>query len=448
MITPTGWEGNDFNSWTRTSTQQEVQESYLFPRKHFHGGHDYKIGGDVIHRGYQGTSTYHPVQLLRADNSLAGEITFGPAARLAPPTRKSPSLPRITGFSRITFLSITDCGFPARHSVSTRHSRRAEDSYSLPLKRGGRLSARARASSMTACPFSPEISPKALRGNILFRHRRSGARPAHCFTPYYEEFAEGGRKIVPSGDTLGSTPYNITWNAEFDQEIRPSIIARVSFLASRTLNQFTVSPQVLSPTSGWLLLSNLGASRYHEFDATLRVRPSNKVDFNISYVNSQARGDLNTMASVFVPYEQPVIQPNQFGTLPTNVPDRIVTWGRFKLPAQFIVSPLLDWHSGFPFSIYDELQNYVGPPNSRRFPTFLSPDVRVSKDFKLPSSRWWVNTCCGSRSAYSTSPTTATTVMYSTPLRRLTLAVMPDSNIAPTTCPLMSCTKMPRSLRS
>ena len=58
------------------------------------------------------------------------------------------------------------------------------------------------------------------------------------------------------------------------------------------------------PRSGLLLLSNLGGSRYHEFEATLRVRPSDKADFNISYVNSQARGDLNTMASVYVPYER------------------------------------------------------------------------------------------------------------------------------------------------
>src|SRR5208282_5486493 len=161
-------------------------------------------------------------------------------------------------------------------------------------------------------------------------------------------------------------------------------IARVSYLASRTYNQFTVDPQVLSPTTGWLLLSNLGASRYHEFEATVRVRASDKADFNISYVNSQARGDLNTMASVYVPYEQPVINPNLFGTLPTNVPDRVVTWGRFKLPQTIIVSPLLDWHSGFPYSLYSELQNYVGPPNSLRFPYFLSLDLRTSKDFQIP----------------------------------------------------------------
>ena len=41
-----------------------------------------KLGGDVVHRAYQGTSIYHPVQLLRADNSLAGEIDFGPVGHL------------------------------------------------------------------------------------------------------------------------------------------------------------------------------------------------------------------------------------------------------------------------------------------------------------------------------------------------------------------------------
>ena len=133
---------------------------------------------------------------------------------------------------------------------------------------------------MTACRFSPEISPKTPPGKLPFStpaEWRWALPPSTC--PYYEEFAEDGRKIVPSGTRLGSTPYNFTWNTEFDQEIRPHIIARVSFLASKTYNEFTVNPEVLSPTSGLLLLSNLGASRYHEFEATLRVRPSDKADF-------------------------------------------------------------------------------------------------------------------------------------------------------------------------
>jgi hypothetical protein len=101
-----------------------------------------------------------------------------------------------------------------------------------------------------------------------------------------------------------------------------------------------------------------------------------------------ARGDLNTMASIYVPYERPVIEPNLFGTLPTNVPDRVVAWGRFKFPMKITATPLVDWHSGFPFSVYDELQNYVGPPNSRRFPTFASLDLQMSKDFRVSFIPW------------------------------------------------------------
>jgi hypothetical protein len=218
----------------------------------------------------------------------------------------------------------------------------------------------------------------------LFDTQGVALGPPTVYHNSYEGFRENGQQIVVSGARLGSTPYNITWNAEFDQEIRPHIIARVSYLASRTFNEFTVNPETISPTDGVLLLSNLGESRYHEFETTLRVRPNEKADFNISYVNSRAHGDLNTMSSVFVPYEEPVIRPNLFATLPTDIPERVVTWGRFKLPRKFIASPLLDWHSGFPFSTFDNLQNYVGPPNSRRFPAFLSLDLQVSEDFRLP----------------------------------------------------------------
>jgi hypothetical protein len=389
LITPTGWEGNFFNAWTRSSAQQEVQGSYLFPRKHWHGRHDFTVGGDVVHRDYQGTSAYHPIQLLRADNSLAEEIDFGPVGHL---TTSDTELAAYAGDHWILNDHVS-IDYGLRFSGQTLGepaalSPRGGVVFS-PDKKGRTIFRGGGGVFYDRLPLlAGDFTQNASRQVTLFDTNGVALGPPIVYLPYYEEFADDGRKIVPSGTRLGSTPYNITWNAEVDQEIRPHVIARASFLASKTYNEFTVNPEVLSPTSGLLLLSNLGASRYHEFEATLRVRPSDKADFNISYVNSHARGDLNTMASVYVPYEQPVIEPNLFGTLPTNVPDRVVTWGRFKLPQKFIVSPLLDWHSGFPFSIYDDLQNYVGPPNSRRFPTFLSLDLRTSKDFQLPFIPW------------------------------------------------------------
>ncbi len=389
QITPTGWEGNFFNAWTRSSNQQEVQESYLFPRKHWHGAHDFKIGGDAVHRAYQGTSIDHPVQLLREDDSLAEEIDFSPAGHLATADTE--------------LAAFIEDHWIFNHYVSVDAGMRVS---------GQTLGERSALSPRGGATFSPDKKGRTImRGGVgvfydrlpllagdynqnpdrqvtMFDTNGVALGPPTVYVPYYEEFADDGKTILPSGTRLGSTPYDITWNTEFDQEIRPDLVARVSFLASKTYNEFTVNPETLSPTTGYLLLTNLGQSRYHEFEATVRAHPNDKADFNISYVNSQARGDLNSMAWVYIPYEQPVIEPDLFGTLPTNVPDRVVTWGRFKLPQKFIVSPLLDWHSGFPFSIFDDLQNYVGPPNSRRFPTFLSLDLKTSEDFSIPFIPW------------------------------------------------------------
>ena len=119
--------------------------------------------------------------------------------------------------------------------------------------------------------------------------------------------------------------------------------------------------------------------------------PAESADLNVSYVHSLARGDLNTLTQVFVPFEQPVIRPNFFADLPSNVPDRLVAWGVFKIPWKITASPVLDWHTGFPYSAVDDLQNYVGQPDGYRFPTFLALDLKLSKDFRIPFLPWVKN---------------------------------------------------------
>jgi hypothetical protein len=70
------------------------------------------------------------------------------------------------------------------------------------------------------------------------------------------------------------------------------------------------------------------------------------------------------------------------------VPNRLVAWGRFKFPWKITASPILDVHSGFPYSAIDVVQNYMGTPNSLRFPTFASLDLQLSKDFHLLWIPW------------------------------------------------------------
>src|ERR1700736_1013361 len=84
-----------------------------------------------------------------------------------------------------------------------------------------------------------------------------------------------------------------------------------------------------------------------------------------------------------VPFEQSVIRPNMSGVLASDVPHRLVGWGLFKLPLKLTLSPVVDVHTGLPFSKVDVLQNYVGSPDSLRFPTFFSLDARIYREFAL-----------------------------------------------------------------
>jgi hypothetical protein len=76
-----------------------------------------------------------------------------------------------------------------------------------------------------------------------------------------------------------------------------------------------------------MTLSNSGVSRYHAFEATLRLQPLRQTDLNLSYIWSRNRGDLNTSSEIFVPFEQPVIRPDAFSIASSDVPHRFVAWG-------------------------------------------------------------------------------------------------------------------------
>jgi hypothetical protein len=142
---------------------------------------------------------------------------------------------------------------------------------------------------------------------------------------------------------------------------------------------------VINPAAGGSLLglANDGTSHYRQFEVTVHARPVERSELNVSYVWSRSRGDLNMLSEFFVPFEQPVIRPNVTGILSSDVPHRVVTWGLFPLPWKLTFSPVVDVHSGLPFSEVDVLQNYLGAPNTLRFPTYFSLDVRVYREFSL-----------------------------------------------------------------
>lgn len=191
--------------------------------------------------------------------------------------------------------------------------------------------------------------------------------------------------LALSDCNFGTSPRSFTWNLDVERQLRHNLYLRVSYLQNQTQGLFVVNP--LQPSSGsnaMLALSPTGGSHYEDFVTTVHYQPGELGQLNLSYVHSRARGDLNTLSSVFVPFEQPVIRPDATAILNSDVPNRFIGWGEFHFPWHIVVAPVADLHSGFPYSSVDVSQHYVGQPNTRRFPTFFSLDVKVYREVRIP----------------------------------------------------------------
>ncbi len=385
LLTPLGAEGNYFNSWTRFSRQEQARSTYQFPKLPFWGEHRLEIGGGVIHRSYHGTSDSHPVRILRNDGSLAKEITFSAPSRLAAQDTQ------VAAF-------VQDHWTPARRlgvDVGLRYAGQtigewndfgprlglvyALDSDSKTVFRGGvgvfhdRLPLLAadfmQNPQRTVAEFDPAANP--LGAPLTYRNL-CAQREKNAF------------RVLASCTDLGSLSYNLTWRLEVDRRLNPAMNLQFSYMNSRSFNVFVIDPTLLAGTGPALLLSNRGMSRYNEYEAAWHYHPGPRADLTVSYIHSHAHGDLNTISQIYVPFELPVIRPNLYARLASDVPDRVTALGTFKLPWAITFSTAVDLHSGFPYSNLTVFSDYQGQPNSLRYPVYFSLDWRIYKDFPLP----------------------------------------------------------------
>lgn len=182
------------------------------------------------------------------------------------------------------------------------------------------------------------------------------------------------------------SPRSTTWSFQVEQPVASWLKMKAAYVQNVSAGLIILHPfaPAAGSTTGSMLMTGDGQSRYHQLEVSGRLRlkgESRQLFF--SYVKSLARGDLNDFSNYLGSFPQPIIRPNLFGNLPADLPNRFLMWGLIHLPWKFQIAPIFEWRSGFPYSVVDQYQNYVGIPDSHRFPNFLSLDARISKDFKI-----------------------------------------------------------------
>jgi hypothetical protein len=361
-------EGGFFNRQNRQASRVEWQEIIQLPSHKFYGSHEWKAGMSFVRSSYDGYEQFEPVDIVGTAGYPLQRIDFAPASTFSIDQKEA-----------AWFVG-------DKWTVSNR----------LVFDLGLRFDWDSIADSINAAPRAGFVltltgdGKTLLKGGAgLFYNRIPLNVPVF---PYYPDRTV--LELDPAGHALGSTTYanQITghlhdprseaWQLELDRQITSNLLLRTSYQQRNTVRDFVLTP-IASGDTGILSLSNTGRQFYREFQVTGRYRIG-RGTLNASYIRSRAFGDLNDFNQFFGNDPQAVIQPNQRALLLFDAPNRFLAWGEFAAPWKLTVAPVLDVHTGFPYSVINQSREFVGPRDVQRYPRFVSTDVLVLREIRLP----------------------------------------------------------------
>lgn len=387
-LTPTLEEGNYFATQDRRSRRFEMFEVYQFPTTEFFGGsHEIKIGFDFNSVNSAMNLTERPVNITRADGTLVERIVFDAVPQILLNNRE------YTGFAQDRWMVRSNLSF----DLGLRYENQRIASQQNIAPRAG----------FAWSPFKDDRT--VIRGGIgLFYDkvplniRSFGQFPARTVTLYGSD----GQSVIEqrrlanvlvdattnapldftqSNTNAGLVPRNLTWNIQVDRIVNERLTLRANFINSRTKSIYIVNPEFDFHGQSAIVLRAAGRATYRALELTARYVLPEKNALYFSYVRSRSRGDLNDFNSYFGDFGQPLIRQNQYSNLPFDVPNRFLAWGTIGLPRRITIAPIFEARSGFPYSVLDAGQNFVGVRNAgnQRFPRFMALDLEVSKDFQV-----------------------------------------------------------------
>jgi hypothetical protein len=386
-ITPGGNRGNYFAQQKRDASRVSWTPVYAFATFRGLGTHNFKTGAYLAESTDNGVVTERPFHILDSSNQLLERVTFTPG-------------------QAFRNWDMEYAFFGQDHWMVT--PRLAVDlgirTESQALSESLRVAPRA---GVAWTPFG--ATSTVVRAGFGWFYDRVPLN-VYSFADYPNEtvtmFGPGGQMIggpLVYQNGLGTvssrfpfvfrelsagnfSPRSATGSIQIEQPLSQHLTLRTGYTQKESAGLVILNRMAPSAANGWVganLLSGGGQSRYHQFEATARVRLNGKGQLFFSYVRSRARGDLNDFGSYLGSFPVPIVRANQFGNLPSNLPNRFLAWGMVQLPLGFRIAPLIEYRSGFPYAVMDALQNYVGAPNAESFPRFLSVDSRFSKDIKV-----------------------------------------------------------------
>ncbi|HMX25145.1 MAG TPA: carboxypeptidase regulatory-like domain-containing protein [Blastocatellia bacterium] len=402
-LTPTGNYGNYFSEQTRQATRAEWMETLSLKPIRNIGTHNLKFGTIIARTTNDGQFIARPTNIYDGQQCVRPAVIGGVPA----PSEVTGCLLRRIEFTGGQSFDLTDV---ETHAFG-------QDHWNLTPKLSLDLGVRFERQQISkAYRFAPRFGfawtpfgnqKTVLRAGVGYFYDRVPLS-VYAFNQYPEQvitdfdpttgaIVNGPRQWINftgrvsnsnpfliTGPNLGNfSPYSETWNVELEHALNSHLKLRANLLNSNSLGVVVVNPQKVQGRDA-LVLNGNGSSRYRQYEFTGRVTWSEqKQNLFLSYVHSSSRGNINEFNTYVGNTPYPVVRPDQYARLTADLPHRFLAWGTFELPWKLRYSPIVEYRNGFPYTVTNSIQQFVGEINSQRFPKFFSFDSRISRDFQV-----------------------------------------------------------------
>jgi hypothetical protein len=377
VLAPSGNSGNFFNRQRRATGTLQWAEVATWAPAWSGAPHLFRFGFDVIRSALDGTSNSSTVDVRRDDGTLARRLVFnGPASQT---------------------VASTDVAAFAQDRV--------QPASRLLLEFGGRVDRDGVLGRTNATPRVGAVwllnkqGSALLRGGFGLFYERTPLVVGgfdHFETTTDTRYGEDGVTVARSpvvfthavSPDLG-TARSATWNVSYEQRVTPAWSFHAGVLDRQGHRELIVEPvvPVVNTMSGEWLLTSAGRSSYRAADVTVRYAPRPALDVNATYVRSSASANLNAYATFFDNIRWPIIGTDAYAPTSSNAPHRFIAHARALVGERWLLSSIVEVHSGFPYSAVNAMLDWAGARNQAyHLPTVALVDVGVERKVKF--FRW------------------------------------------------------------
>jgi hypothetical protein len=183
-------------------------------------------------------------------------------------------------------------------------------------------------------------------------------------------------------------PRFLSWSVGVERKLPKAVFLKAEYFQREGTHDFVYNPLNDLP-GGNFVLQNTRDDHYHAVQFTLRHSFGQLYMISGSYTRSSTRSNQVLNFNV----DSPFLSPQAPGPFPWDSPNRFLSWGFlpfFSLPIihHLDLAYSAEARNGFPFDVYNNLQELVAPPGSRRFPNYFTLNLHLEKRFHAFGYYW------------------------------------------------------------